>query len=682
MTDFKVTDVKFVSNNWDLIEIPREIEDLDKYLSHEEITPLTEENEKKYQPFVIDLVAMVDEKWQLTDLNKRLGDLRRKYKICPTKTHMIEVYRNLRMKNAIKANTFFERIIRKKFNRSTSGVVVVTVLLGPGKFSCPMDCDYCPNDPAIARSYLLDEPAVRRGFKNKWDAVSQFMDCARRLDKTGHVVTKVEIIIEGGTFGSYPHDYIEEYFRDLYYAANIFAGPSKDTPQDILDELAKFPKDQLRPRLSLKRELEINQTSVCAIIGITAETRPDWIDKKEILRFRELGITRVQLGIQHIDDDVLEGVNRKCPTYKTIKAMRLLKQNGYKVDAHFMPDLPGSSYDKDLTMFNYLLSDQNILIRPDQWKIYPTMVAKHTKILDWYNEGKYKPYGEINKGELVKKLMTHVCTIVSPEIRFNRVVRDIPKKYTDVGFDRVNLRQEVEDDLKGKGLISNDIRGREVKGRTFDLKTAQIWIDKYSDAGGIEYFISCENDTRQILYGFVRLRISKDNTDRYFKCLENAALIRELHVYGELVHQNDDNTGSQAQHLGIGTLLMNQAEQIALQYNFDKMAVISGVGVRGFYKKKGYQLEETYMVKNIKKENLPIVRHPMKIIYTNVARPMLDSPMEVSISMAKGHEYYRIIEKKVQIPKAPQKANTDYDWKTVIVIMIILFVFSQFIKSK
>ena len=225
--------------NWQKIDIPQEIEDLEVYLNNDRLEQLSEEMRKKYQPFVIDLVNSVDASWTITDLQTKMKELRRCYRVNPKNSHLIEVYRYLRITNSISENPFFERIIRKKFNRSSSGVVVITTLLGPGQFSCPMDCKYCPNDPAIARSYLLNEPAVRRGFKNGWDAIRQFFDCANRLDKNGHIVTKVEIIIEGGTFGSYPHDYIDEYFRDLYYAANIWG----DTTQE--SETIQVPSSDL-----------------------------------------------------------------------------------------------------------------------------------------------------------------------------------------------------------------------------------------------------------------------------------------------------------------------------------------------------------------------------------------------------------------------------------------------------
>lgn len=583
--------------DWAQIPIPKEIDDLEDFLKSEMIKELDVNQYQTYTPFVRDLVAAVDETWTQKTLQTNFVELRRRYKINPKKSGLIEVYRSLVRDGTIRPNRYFERVIRKRTGRTASGVAVITTLLGPGKFSCPMNCKYCPNDPAISRSYLLNEPAVRRGFKNGWDPINQFMSCANRLYKTGHEVTKVEIIIEGGTFGSYPHDYIDEYFRDLYYAANIL-----DTA---------FNTQCGRTKLSLEEEIDINQTADCAIIGITVETRPDWINRKEIQRFRRLGVTRVQLGIQHLDDKILDIVDRKCPTKKTVRAIRLLKENGFKVDGHFMPDLPGSSYAKDRQMFEFLFSSANEDIQCDQLKIYPTMTTDYTEILEWYKEGKYKPYAENNGGREITDLLNYISLNVPPWIRLNRIVRDIPVGYIKGGLKRVNLRQDVDDGLHNKGLIPRDIRGREVKGRAFNPDASRIWIDVYKSSGGTDYFISYENADRTILYGFVRLRLSnlelhQSKDYRFFPCLKNAALIRELHVYGELIHQSNNNTGlgpsgsyDQTQHLGIGRKLMATAENIAYDHGFRTSAVIAGVGVRRYYQKLGYHLEDTYMVKTL-----------------------------------------------------------------------------------
>lgn len=575
------------------LPIPAEIKDLEDYLKDDEIKPMTEKQRQQYTPFVKDLVDSLDASWLVKSIQIKMIELRRKHRCCPRYSDLIEIYRQEVKKGTYIKNRYFERIIRKKFMRTSAGVAVITLLLGPGKFSCPHDCHYCPNDPAIARSYLLDEPAVRRGFKHGWDPIRQFNDCAERLYRNGHDVTKVEVIIEGGTFGSYPVEYIEGFFRDFYYAANTWGTPTRD-------------------KLSLSEELHLNETSECALIGITIETRPDWVNKKQIQWFRRLGVTRVQIGIQHLDDRILDIVNRQCPTKKTIRAIRMLKRNCFKISAHMMPDLPGSSYEMDMEMFKYLFSDQEE-IQVDFLKVYPTMTTDYTVILQWYREGIYHPYAKEDGGKWIDEVMHYVSLNAPEQMRLERLGRDIPNKYIKAGLDRINIRQEVNDKIKADGLAPKDIRGREVKGQKFDPETAKLWVKKYRSSGGNEYFISYENTDKSILYGFVRLRLDDPNDsiykDQYFDCLHNAALIRELHVYGELVHQDTDNTGYQTQHLGVGRFLMSVAEEIAWNNNFKRCAVISGIGVRRYYRKLGYELENTFMVKTLTNQPQRLAPH-------------------------------------------------------------------------
>lgn len=575
------------------IPIPAEIKNLEDYLNDHEVPPLTDEQRQKYLPYVVDLVKILDASYIMKNIQPLMTELRRKHRCTPRYSDLIEIYRHEKKLGTIERNPYFERIIRKKFMRTASGVGTATLLLGPGKFSCPMDCHYCPNDPAIARSYLLDEPAVRRGFKHGWDPILQFDDCADRLYRNGHEVTKMEIIIEGGTFGSYPVEYIEGFFRDFFYAANTW-------------------NQRTREKLSLQEEIKLNETSECAIIGITIETRPDWINEKQIQWFRKLAVTRVQIGIQHIDDRILNYVNRQCPTWKTIKAIELLKVNCFKISAHFMPDLPGSCYEIDREMFEYLFSNQED-IQVDFMKVYPTMTVTYSKILEWYNEGSYKPYAQEDNGKKIDELMKYVSMNAPSQIRFERIGRDICNQYIHGGLNRINIRQEINDQLKDDGLAPRDIRGREVKGQSLDADTAKLHIKKYRSAGGDEFFISYENIDQTVLYGYVRLRLDpldskQDNV--FFKCLKGSvAKIRELHVYGELVHQDHKNSGLQTQHLGIGRFLMSTAEQMAYDLGYRRSAVIAGVGVRRFYRKLGYELEDTYMLKDLIGEAATLAPH-------------------------------------------------------------------------
>jgi elongator complex protein 3 len=507
------------------------------------------------------------------------------------KSELIGAYRDLRRSGDLNAVPALEEVLIKKKGKSHSGVLVITVLMGPSKFSCPKDCHYCPNQPGIARSYLLKEPGVLRGFRNHWDPVLQFVDRASALENNGHVVDKIEILILGGTFSFYPKDYCEEFIAGLFFAANTYD-----------DEVT--PTKPRRAMASLQDEIRMNETTACRIIGLTIETRPDYITNAELRRFRELGVTRVQIGIQHLDDDVLTVVNRECPTSKTIVAIQRLLDAGFKVDGHWMPDLPGSSFEKDMDMFRFLLSPENQSFQIDQWKVYPTMTVPYTKIKEWYDQGLYKPYAEEQNGDLMVKLIIYIMQHCPYRIRLNRVVRDIPNSYISGGEKRVNLRQVLEAEMSRQGIICKDIRERECKGTPLSRSEAALFIDEFRASHGTEYYISIESMDRRSLFGHLRLRLRDDPSDGIFPVLKGAALIRELHTYGKLVAHDAVNTGAESQHVGVGSQLMQTAENIARQKGYVKCAVISGVGVRGYYAKLGYTLEDTYMVKRFPAETV------------------------------------------------------------------------------
>ena len=490
-----------------------------------------------------------------------------------------------------------------------------------------------------SRSYISTEPGVRRANQSDYDAVLQFFDRASSLENCGHNIDKVELLVLGGTWSHYPIEYQEEFIRDTYYAANIFYNRKE------------------RERQSLENEININQTAKCRIIGLTLETRPDCINKYEIERFRKYNCTRVQIGVQHTDDKILTKINRGCYNKDTINAFQLLKKNCYKVDAHWMPDLPGSSYEKDLAMFNDILGVSNITyktniqlnqiiifviiniiilsltnmyisiptilisshiiinynknyiiyelthpeLQADQWKIYPTEVTRWTQIFDWYKDGIYKPYAEEkNPDDKYNKLITlilHVKKNVFPWIRLNRVIRDIPESEIFGGNSCTNLRQHLHKILKDNGEICKCLRCREVKNRTIDTNNIKEVIRQYNDIDATEYFISMESYDESIVYGFCRLRINHNNNN-VMKLIHDHALIRELHVYGVMTPHYSSKT-TRTQHHGFGKTMLKRAEQIAYMDGIKKMAIISGIGVREYYKKRGYTLSNNFMVKDL-----------------------------------------------------------------------------------
>lgn len=542
------------------------------------------------------------------------------------KSELTAAYRVLVRSGALKPTETMEQLLLRKRGKSHSGVLVITVLMGPGAFSCPKDCYYCPNQPGIARSYLLQEPAVLRGYRNRWDPVAQFYDRASALEANGHVVDKIELIILGGTFSFYPSDYAEQFIAGCFFAANtFFDAPSSRVTESSPTTTSTATPPHRRRLLSLAEEIKENENARCRIIGLTVETRPDYINSAELRRFRAMGVTRVQLGIQHLDDDILAGINRDCPTAKTVVGIQRLLDAGFKVDAHWMPDLPGSSYEKDLEMFQMLLDDElNESFQVDQWKVYPTATVPYTTISEWYDKGLYKPYAELDGGVWMVRLLKYILTHAPYRLRLNRIVRDIPTTYIKGGEKRVNLRQILDTQLKEEKESCHDIRERECKDAIVKEEELCFFCDVHRASKGTEYYLSMESSGRTKLFGHLRLRI-RDDSEAPERCLYNAlrgaALIREVHAYGRLQAVSDANKSvpsaalllttavgertnegekRTAQHRGIGTHLMKEAERIAYEkHGLKKCAVIAGVGARAYYAKLGYVLEDTYMVKTL-----------------------------------------------------------------------------------
>lgn len=442
------------------------------------------------------------------------------------------------------------------------------------------------------RSYLTMEPGVRRATRNNFDPQLQIYDRSDALQSCGHEVDKIEILVLGGTWDHYNIDYRQYFITSIYHGVNTLNNRNVDM-------------------LSLEEEIAISEKSKNRIIGLTVETRPDCINLKQIKKLREFNVTRLQIGVQHIDDDVLEYIERGCYTVDTIQGNNLWKQNGGKIDWHLMPDLPGSSFKKDLDMFekifgvnsiqevskNYFVYDlKHPELQADQLKIYPCSVVPWTKIKEWYENGTYKPYSEDE--EKLMKLIVYIKQNVFPWIRINRIIRDIPNPYILGGNKNVNLHQKVNNE---KHLKTMDMRSREAKTNTKDIDKAELFIRVYNGIKSTEYFISYESPDQMILYGFLRLRINHTNDDLVYPILKDSAFVRELHVYGSIVKHNSSD--KKIQHRGFGKKLLEKAEEIVYEYRKPKIAIISGVGVREYYKKQGYILIDNYMVKHINYSN-------------------------------------------------------------------------------
>ena len=445
------------------------------------------------------------------------------------------------------------------------------------------------NKIAQPRSYLSTEPAVIRANRNNFNPILQIYDRANALEICGHEVDKIEILVLGGTWDHYPIEYQNEFIRDIYFGVNTLTNKSSK-------------------RLSLEHEISINQTADKRLIGLTLETRPDCINLKQIKKLREYNVTRLQIGVQHIDNDILYIIERGCTNEDTIYGNYLWKHNGGKVDWHLMPDLPGSSIEKDLDMFKKIFGVYSVTepiknyfkynlkhpeLQADQLKIYPCTTVDWTKIKEWYEDGTYKPYSE-NEEDLIK-VIAYIKNNIFPWIRLNRIIRDIPNQNIIGGNSNVNLRQKL---LAKEDISCDCIRCRQVKSNIDDVDKAELVIREYNGVNSTEFFISFESSDKSILYGFVRLRINQVNDDLIYNELKNCSFIRELHVYGDIINHNDKLNKS-AQHIGFGKKLLQVAEEISISNKVYKIAVISGVGVREYYKKQGYYLYKNYMFKNL-----------------------------------------------------------------------------------
>ncbi len=532
-----------------------------------------------------------------------------------SKSTMVHYYRLLLKQNKIKFNPSLEIFMKRKIARSASGVVVITVFTGPSKFSCPMDCHYCPQERdekgnmTQPRSYLSTEPGCARAIQNNFDPIKQTLDRIASLEMMGHIdptpesPCKLEFIVSGGTFNFYPKDYLMNFMTCLYYACNCYY------------EFQNYLKHNtpIRPMKSIEEEQKINETATHRIIGLTIETRPDWITKKgthfsndinldEIKLFRQYGVTRIQIGVQHTDDEILKKINRKCTDIENQWGIFILKQNGFKVDIHIMLDLPFSSPEKDKVMLQKIIDDPNY--QADQWKLYPTMVVNWTKVKEWYDKQEYRPYAEMvsDKGEaeyLLKDVLKYVKRQVYPWIRINRVIRDIPAKSIIGGTTCSNMRDILIKEMNEEGTPCKCIRCREVKNQNYDTSNIKFKINKYNASNGTEYFLSYTSHDENILYGYLRLRFNNNNYG-VLEYLHDTALVRELHVLGMQVSVNkSDGINEKTQHKGLGTKLVKYAEYISMLHGYKKIAIISGVGVRNYYKKRGYKLENTYMVKKL-----------------------------------------------------------------------------------
>ena len=327
---------------------------------------------------------------------------------------------------------------------------------------------------------------------------------------------------------------------------------------------------------------------------MTLEVRPNSINAEEIKRFRTFGATKIQIGVQHTSDDVLKYVNRQCYYADTVRAIRMLKDNGFKVDIHIMPNLPSSTPEKDIEMLEQIVNHPDL--QADQWKIYPCEVLPYTKINEWYQDGTYIPYPESE----LKKVLAYALENVPVWVRINRVIRDFQMKDVIAGLQNSDLRDIVQREMLERGKVCQDIRTREVKTKAFDGDNIILVVRKYFASNGLEYFISHESKDGKTIYSLLRLRISSIFNTCVYPELQNVSFIREIHVYGKMIEHHEETTIDATQHKGLGKELIQKAIEITHDCGYEQIAVISGEGVKGYYKKMGFvETVGGYLVKQI-----------------------------------------------------------------------------------
>ena len=499
-------------------------------------------------------------------LNKIKRDFANKNKVgMISNAELLSLYRAMIKQKTIPQNTELERLLQKRKIRTLSGVAPIAVLTKP--FPCPGKCSYCPNEKNMPKSYLSNEPAVMRAALTKFDPTKQVKVRLRALSENGHETDKIELIIMGGTWSYFPKSYQRSFVKRCFDACN---GKVSKT----LDEAQTY-----------------NETAKHRIVALTLETRPDYVTEDEVKFWRTLGATKVELGVQALDDKVLELNKRGHGLKEVIEATKLFKQAGFKVAYHMMPGLPGATAIKDLRYFKEIFSNPDF--QPDLLKIYPTVVTKGTGLEKAWRAKKYKPYSV----KTLFKLLVDIKKIIPDYVRIIRLIRDIPNESILAGNKITNLREALQKELIESKVSCQCIRCREARENITNLSQAKLFIEEYRASGATEYFLQYASKDKQKLYSFLRLRLPDKNETNFIDEINGCALIREVHTYGRLVPIKKAGAGIQNQ--GLGTRLTHKAEEIALKNGWKKIAVISGVGVRGFYRRLNYRKSGTYMTKTL-----------------------------------------------------------------------------------
>jgi elongator complex protein 3 len=500
--------------------------------------------------------------------------------------------------------------IRMKPIRTLSGVTTVTVLTKP--YPCPGNCIFCPTEDCEPKSYLSDEPGARRALQNYFDPFAQVTSRLQALRAVGHPTEKIELLILGGTFTAYRKDYQAWFVLRCFQALNQDALPSlPGADQSIIQENDVRPMQQPTSIPDIESTLKVmekehatNVTSMRRNVGLVFETRPDEITYKELAWLRSLGGTKLQMGAQSLDDHILQINKRGHTVDQTIRAMLRVRAAGFKSVLHWMPNLLGATPESDVEDFKKLWGDGNNYggLCPDEIKIYPTQLLKNSELYEYYLRGEYHPYSE----ETLIRILADVKATIPRYCRVNRVIRDIPSNNVVEGNRRTSLRQDALLELDRRGQHCNCIRCREVRGGAVahaDLVLSDMVYNPAElegEASSTEHFLSYVNEQDQIA-GYLRLSLPDtiqpdlilSNPD-----LEGASIIREVHVYGQSLPVGVGKSGA-AQHIGLGTRLIQAAVEKSKQAGFKHLAVISAIGTREYYRKRGFLRGTLYQVMDI-----------------------------------------------------------------------------------
>ena len=478
----------------------------------------------------------------------------------------------------------FVRAMQMKPRRTASGVATITVITKP--WPCANSCVYCPNDPRMPKSYLSDEPACQRAERLGFDPYLQVASRLRTLQQMGHDTGKVELIVLGGTWVDYPKRYRTWFISELFRALN----DDKETRESAL-AMGRIPEVEPVDHMALDSLHAANEQADHRVVGLVVETRPDTISCETLRELRELGCTKIQMGVQSVNDRILEANGRRERASTICRAFELTRLFGFKTHAHFMVNLLGATPESDKA--DYLEFSTNPSYRPDEVKLYPCALVDGTKLVDCYEDGSWRPYTE---DELVDVLCADML-VTEPYTRVSRMIRDISAKDILVGNKKTNLRQIVDEALEDRASQVHEIRFREIATGSVDLDTLRLHTVAYETTATSERFLQWVTAEGKIA-GFLRLSLPHPEALARYDGLpikRGEAMIREVHVYGFAT--SVDVQGNSAQHHGLGRQLVERACLLAREAGYERINVISAIGTREYYRRLGFHDNGLYQQK-------------------------------------------------------------------------------------